>query len=95
MVARIYVIHGLGMTTDSRCASEAHGFLRFHEAAERTGYPALLLTSLTCLAIAVAGVALVATVPAGWALALAVIGLFVSFGVLLGAVYELLTDDGD
>ncbi len=72
-----------------------HPFLRSYEAAERAGYPALLLTSMVCLAIAVAGVALLAAVSPFWALALAIIGLFASFGVLIGASFGVLSDDRD
>ena len=68
-------------------------FLHFHQIAERAGYPALLIASLVALAVMVASITLLAIVGAGWSLALAVVALFASVGLLAGALYGALADD--
>jgi hypothetical protein len=61
-------------------------FLNFHRAAEAAGYPALLIVSVVCLGLVVAAVALLALIPAGWVLALALLSIAVALVVLAGAM---------
>jgi hypothetical protein len=67
-------------------------FLSFHRAAENAGYPALLIVSMVSLAVVVAPVALLGATRAGWALALALMGLIVAVAVLAGAIGAAFAD---
>jgi hypothetical protein len=67
-------------------------FLYFHRAAENAGYPALLIVSMVSLAVVVAPVALLGATRAGWALALALMGLIVAVAVLAGAIGAAFAD---
>ena len=68
-------------------------FLHFPQTAERAGYPALLIASLVALAVMVASISLLAIADSGWALALAIVALLASVGLLAGALYGALADD--
>jgi hypothetical protein len=70
----------------------ANPFLSFHRAAENAGYPALLIVSMVSLAVVVAPVALLGATRAGWALALALMGMIVAVAVLAGAIGAALAD---
>jgi hypothetical protein len=67
-------------------------FLSFHRAAENAGYPALFIVSMVSLAVVVAPVALLGATRAGWALALALMGMIVAVAVLAGAIGAALAD---
>jgi hypothetical protein len=67
-------------------------FLSFHRSAEAAGYPALFIVSMVSLALVVAPVALLGVTQAGWALALALLGLIVAVAVLAGAIGAALAD---
>lgn len=68
-------------------------FLHFHQTAEAAGYPALLIASFVALAVMVASITLVAITADVWALAVAIVALFASLGLLAGALYGALADD--
>ena len=67
-------------------------FLNFHRTAEASGYPALLIVSVVCLALVVTPILLLGLTDAGWVLALALLNLIVAIGVLAGAVLAALSD---
>jgi hypothetical protein len=67
-------------------------FLRFHQAAEAAGYPALLIVSALCLGLVVAPVALLGLTQAGWVFALALLGLVAAVAILGGAIDAAVSD---
>ena len=67
-------------------------FIDFNRHAEALGYPALLLVSMGCLGLVVAGVALLAVWHSGWAFALAICSLFLAVAILSAAVVASLNE---
>jgi membrane protein implicated in regulation of membrane protease activity len=67
-------------------------FIRINRAAETAGYPALLVVTVVCLAIVVAGVALLALVETPWAFAMAILSLIAAVAILSAAMMATLFD---
>jgi hypothetical protein len=70
-------------------------FIRFNRAAEAAGYPALLVVTVVCLALVVAGVALLALIQAAWALAMALLSLVIAVTILAAAMMAAFSDSGE
>jgi hypothetical protein len=70
-------------------------FLDFHQGAERTGYPALLIVSMIALGLVVAPVALLALTQAIWVLVVAVLSIFAALSLLAAAFAAALADADD
>lgn len=67
-------------------------FTRFHRAAEAAAYPAVLLVSVLCVALAVSGIALIALTGSTGALLFALVMLFVTLGILFGGISAALSE---
>ena len=70
-------------------------FIRFNRGAEKAGYPALLVVTVVCLAIVVAGVALLALIEAAWAFAVAILSLIAAIAILSAAMIAIFSDSDE
>jgi hypothetical protein len=70
-------------------------FLDFQLAAERAGYPALLIVSLLCVALVVVPVALLALTKAPWVLVLALLSLVGAVAILTAGIAAAFADRGE
>jgi hypothetical protein len=61
-------------------------FLDFHQAAERRGFPAMLIVSMVALGLVVAPVLVLALTRAVWMLVIAVLSIFAALALLAGEV---------
>jgi hypothetical protein len=70
-------------------------FLDFQLAAERAGYPALLIVSLLCLALVVGPVALLALTEAVWVLVLALLSVVGAVAIMTAGIAAAFADRGE
>jgi hypothetical protein len=70
-------------------------FLDFQLAAERAGYPALLIVSLVCLTLVVVPVVLLALTQAVWVLVLALLSLSGAIAILAAGIGAAFADRGE
>jgi len=70
-------------------------FIRFNRAAEAAGYPALLVVTVVCLAIVVAGVTLLALMQVAWTFVMAMLSLVIAVGILWAAMMASFSDSGE
>ena len=68
------------------------GFLRFHQAAEAAGYPALLVVTIVALGTIVSGILLVGIMKSVWALAFALTCLAASIALVAAAMEAMFSD---
>jgi nucleotide-binding universal stress UspA family protein len=86
---------GSSAPASKKTAMRPHPFLRFHQGGEDAGYPALLLVSLVCLAMVVAGIVLVAITGTAWAFAWALLNLLGAIAILAAAILAALSDSDE
>jgi hypothetical protein len=67
--------------------------LLFHRATERAGYPAMLVLSAVCIAIAVPAIALIGMIDTVWALVWAVLNLLAAAAILTLGIYAAMADE--
>jgi hypothetical protein len=89
------MIGGLRASTQGRLTMRTNPFLRFNRAAEAEGYPALLVVTVVCLAIVVAGITLLALMQAAWAFVMAMLSLVIAVGILAAAMMAAFSDSGE
>jgi membrane protein implicated in regulation of membrane protease activity len=83
------------MSTQGQLTMRPNPFIRFNRAAEAAGYPALLVVTVVCLAIVLAGVTLLALMQVTWAFVMAMLSLVIAVGILWAAMMASLSDPGE